>query len=218
MIPIRDENPKKTFPFITILIIAVNIIVYIYQYWLHSELSQEFVLIYGAIPNNIVHLRSLETIVTSMFLHGGLLHLAGNMLYLWIFGDNIEDICGHFKFLLFYFICGFAAFLSHFITSPLSEIPMVGASGAISGILGAYLLKFPKARVHVLIPLFIWIWRIFRIPAVIVLGFWFLIQIWNGFMLIGTGGGVAWFAHIGGFVAGLVLIKVFERKSYKISY
>lgn len=218
MIPIRDENPKKTFPFITILIIAANIYVYIYQYWLHPELSQRFVIMYGAIPNNISHLRSLETIVTSMFLHGGLLHLAGNMLYLWIFGDNIEDICGHFKFLLFYLICGFAAFLAHYFTSPLSEIPMVGASGAISGILGAYLLKFPKARVHVLIPLFIWIWRIFRIPAIIVLGFWFLIQLWNGFMIIGSGGGVAWFAHIGGFIAGLLLINVFEKKSYKVSY
>jgi membrane associated rhomboid family serine protease len=218
MIPIRDENPKKTFPFVTILIIAANIYIYIYQYWLHPELSQRFVLVYGAIPKNIVYLSSLETIVTSMFLHGGLLHLAGNMLYLWIFGDNIEDICGHFKYLLFYLVCGFVAFLSHFITSPFSEIPMIGASGAISGVLGAYLLKFPKARVHVLIPLFIWIWRIFRIPAVVVLGFWFLIQIWNGFMLIGTGGGVAWFAHIGGFVAGLLLIKIFERKRYKVSY
>lgn len=211
MIPIRDENPKKTFPFVTILIIAVNVSIYVYMYWLRPELTESYIFLYGAIPHKIVHLNSLHTILTSMFLHGGFLHLAGNMLYLWIFGDNVEDVCGHSRFLGFYLLSGLAAFFAHFIFSPFSDIPMVGASGAISGVLGAYAVKFPGARIHVLVPLFFWIWRIFAIPAIIVLGFWFLMQLWNGLFFSAGGGGVAWFAHIGGFVAGLFLAKKCRR-------
>ncbi len=218
MIPLKDENPHRSFPVVTISLIAINVVVFIYQLQMQHAEANAFVHQFGAVPFSIVHGQNLYSPFTSMFLHGGLLHIAGNMLYLWIFGDNIEYLCGHFRFLLFYLLCGFIAFLSHFLTTPFSHIPMIGASGAISGVLGAYALKFPRARVYVLIPLFIWIWRIFRIPAAIVLGFWFLIQIISGLFSSGRGPGVAWFAHIGGFVAGIVLIRAFEKKRYKLKY
>ena len=153
-----------------------------------------------------------------MFLHGDLLHLGGNMLYLWIFGDNIEHISGHFKFLVFYLLCGFIAFFSHFVLDLSSTVPMVGASGAISGILGAYVLRFPKARVYVLFWFFFIFVRLIPVPAFIVLGLWFLINIWNSLMVPESMGGVAWFAHIGGFIAGMLFIRAFEKKKYKIRY
>jgi len=217
MIPIRDDNPRRLFPLFTILLIAVNVAVFIYQLTLSPSEAQTFILTYGAVPKQIIQGRGLYTIITSMFVHGGILHLLGNMLYLWIFADNIEGICGYVRFLIFYFICGIAAFAGHFILDPVSTIPMVGASGAISGILGAYALRFPRARVHILFPLFpfIWLWRIIRVPAVFALGFWFLIQIFNAVMS-SRGSGVAWFAHIGGFIAGLILIRVFEKKRYRV--
>ncbi|NIA29218.1 MAG: rhomboid family intramembrane serine protease [Actinobacteria bacterium] len=218
MIPLKDENPQRSFPVVTILLITINVAVFIYQLLMRQAESQTFVYQFGAVPNVIVHGQNLYAPFTSMFLHGGLLHIAGNMLYLWIFGDNVEYLCGHFRFLLFYLLCGFIAFLSHFLTVPFSNIPMIGASGAISGVLGAYALKFPRARVYVLVPLFIWIWRIFRIPAAVVLGFWFLIQIISGLSSPGSGAGVAWFAHIGGFVSGMILIRFFTKKRYKISF
>ena len=219
MIPLRDENPRLLFPLFTIVIIIANVAVYLYQIFLPSDLELQFLYTYGAVPNNIIHGQNVPSALTSMFLHGGLLHLLGNMLYLWIFGDNIEGICGYFRFLIFYALCGFIAFFSHFIVDPFSQIPMVGASGAISGILGAYARRFPRARVHMLFPLFpfIWIWRTIPIPAAIVLGIWFLMQLFNVFVA-GGGGGVAWFAHIGGFVAGFLLIGKFEKKRYKVHY
>ncbi len=226
MIPIRDENSKKTFPIIVILILLANIAVFVQQYFI-DENPEAFVYRLGAIPWEITHFEDLPdqplshdtifpnllTLVTSMFIHGGLLHLLGNLLYLWIFGDNVEALTGHVRFIFFYLACGFVATLTHVVFDPNSTIPMVGASGAISGILGAYLVRFPKARIHVLFIFFILI-RIIRVPAVIVLGFWFLMQIANGVGTLSSEsmGGVAWFAHIGGFVAGILLIPLFEVK------
>lgn len=203
-------------PFVTYTLIAVNVIVYIWQFLQPEDSVREFVNHYGAVPAVIVKGHNWQSIISSMFLHGGLMHLLGNMLYLFVFGDNIEAICGHFRFIIFYLVCGGLAFASHFIFEPMSDIPMIGASGAISGVLGAYALRFPRARVYVLIPIFLWIYRIFRIPAIIVLGIWFLIQLLSGVTLSASGGGVAWFAHIGGFIAGVMLIKSFEKAHYRV--
>lgn len=218
MIPLKDDNPRRSFPFVTYLIIAVNVLVFFHQIRLPANLAQKFIYTYGAVPYQIINGHNLQSMLTSMFLHGGLLHLGGNMLYLYIFGDNIESLCGHIRFFFFYLLCGLLAFASHFVLDPGSSVPMVGASGAISGVLGAYAVRFPRARVHVLIPLFIWIWRIFAIPAAIVLGFWFIMQLFSALMSGPGAGGVAWFAHIGGFIAGLILIRSFEKNRYYIRF
>jgi membrane associated rhomboid family serine protease len=219
MIPIHDDNPRRLFPFITIFFIVMNAAVFIYQLLLSQDDYIAFLYNYGAVPDLIIRGQHLYAIFTSMFLHGGVLHLLGNMLYLWIFGDNIEGICGHGRFIAFYLLCGVIAFASHFVFDPFSSIPMVGASGAISGILGAYAVRFPHARVHVLLPLFpfIWIWRTVRLPAIIVLGFWILLQVFNA-LFASAGSGVAWFAHVGGFIAGLLLIRKFEKRRYRVYY
>ena len=217
MIPLKDDNPNRTFPFITYLLIIINVAVFIYQLFMPSESAQHFIYVYGAVPQLLSKGANLYSPFTSMFLHGGILHLAGNMLYLWIFGDNVEYLCGHFRFLLFYLLCGFIAFLSHYILEPFSPVPMVGASGAISGVLGAYALRFYRAKVLVLVPIFLWIWRFFKIPAGFALGFWFFWQIFNGLFFVHSSQ-VAWFAHIGGFLAGFILIKKFERKNYKVYF
>jgi membrane associated rhomboid family serine protease len=226
MIPIKDDNPQKTFPIMTILLILSNLAVFIYQFKLGSGL-EAFIYRFGTIPWEISHLQespnlsfqfrstipTILTLFTSMFIHGGILHLLGNMIYLWIFGDNIEALIGHFRFLFFFICCGLVATFSHVVAFRDSLYPMVGASGAISGILGAYFLKFPKARVHILIFLFFFI-RIIRVPALIVLGFWFIIQVLSGLSSLGMkgGGGIAWFAHIGGFIAGSFLVFFFEKQ------
>ncbi len=225
MIPIKDDNPTTTIPIVTIFIICINIVVFINQLLMGSS-AEVFIYRFAVIPWEIIHFRDLPnlpplyhstipnilTLFTSMFIHGGFLHLAGNMLYLWIFGDNVESIMGHFRFLIFYFICGLVATLCHVFIEPNSSLPLVGASGAISGVLGAYFVRFPRARVHVLIIFFFFI-RIIRVSALFVLGLWFVIQVLNGFSSIGVqGGGVAWFAHIGGFVSGLILVFFFERE------
>jgi len=226
MIPIKDDNPTYTFPVITILLILANIGIFIYQFLLGQE-AQAFISKLGAIPWEITHFRELPglpleyrsefpnilTLFTSMFLHGGPFHLLGNMLYLWIFGDNIEALVGHARFLGFYLCCGLVATLSHVISDPASTTPMVGASGAISGVLGAYFLRFPRAKVHVLI-FFLFFIRVIRVSALFVLGFWLVMQVLNGFGSLGfqRGGGIAWFAHIGGFIAGMVLVFFFEKK------
>lgn len=213
MIPLKDDNPRSAFPVLTITLIAVNILAFL----LELQFGLEYVVMkYGAIPIEIVNGQDLETMFTSMFLHGGFMHLAGNMLYLWIFGDNIESYLGRFKFILFYLICGLIAILAHIFMSGSSEVPMVGASGAISGILGAYLIKYPKAKVLVLIPIIFFI-TVRRIPALFVLGFWFIMQLFSGVVTIGgEGGGVAFWAHIGGFVAGLGLILLLSEKKRKV--
>ena len=214
MFPYKDDNPTKSFPSVTIGIIVLNIVVFILQV-LSSGDGQRIVFAYGAIPHNIVSLESTQpihpflTIFTSMFMHGGLFHIFGNMLYLWIFGNNIEDRIGHFRFIIFYFFCGIIAAFSHTLAAADSNVPMIGASGAVSGVLGAYLLLFPYARVHTVIFLGFFVQTV-QIPALIVIGFWAIIQIVNGLITQGllNQGGVAWFAHVGGFIAGLVTIKL----------
>ena len=218
MLPLRDENPTRTFPFITVLIIVINCILFIVELG-QGENIAVFIQSFGCTPYEISTGYDIEplilfpvrfTVFTSMFLHGGWMHLVGNMLYLWIFGNNIEDRLGHLRFIVFYFLAGAIGSLVQIMISPLSTIPQIGASGAISGILGAYILLFPKAKVLTLVPLFYFI-RIIRLPAYFILGFWFVLQIINGFVSLSytAQGGVAFFAHIGGFIAGLILIKPF---------
>lgn len=214
MIPYKDDNPTRTFPIVTIGLLTANIAVFILQ--LISPLNpRQVVYAYGAIPHFIISFSTVQpihpflTVFTSMFMHGGLLHLVTNMLYLWIFGDNIEDTLGHIRFILFYFLCGIAAAYSHAITDPSSMLPMIGASGAVAGTLGAYLLLFPRARVHTLI-FFGFFVQIVRLPAVLVIGLWIVIQFINGILSTDPveQSGIAWFAHIGGFICGVIIIKL----------
>lgn len=219
MIPYKDDNPTTHFPIITILLITLNTLVFLFQMVSNTD-SRAIIYSYGVIPHNLLQgdekmgIPVTVNLLTSMFLHGGILHLAGNMLYLWIFGNNIEDQLGIFRFIVFYLLCGVIATYTHALSDPSSTIPMIGASGAISGILGAYLVLFPRARVHTLIFLGFFI-QVIRIPAIIVIGFWIVIQFINGLLsrgFYGGSGGVAWFAHIGGFLAGVILIKLFLKK------
>lgn len=225
MIPFKDDNPTEITPFVTVTFIVICVLVFLYEISLPAQASEIFIYSYGAIPavvfgnaqlpTELERLPSYGTLISSMFLHGGWMHLIGNMLYLWIFGNNIEDVMGHFKFIVFYIVCGVLAALSHAFIDPQSDVPMVGASGAISGILGAYLLLFPHARVLVLIPLGFFS-RLMYVPAGLVLGLWFLMQLLSGGMSFGNqGGGVAFFAHIGGFLAGMLLIGVFKYPHVK---
>ncbi|MFQ5580639.1 MAG: rhomboid family intramembrane serine protease [Nitrospiria bacterium] len=221
MIPIKADLPTHTFPLVTIFIISINIFVFLYEISLGAS-SEQFILTFGAIPFNLTHIATLFTVgepvspvfksmITSMFLHGDLWHVGGNMLYLWIFGNNIEDEVGHLRFIFFYLLCGVVAVSSHAVVNPTSQVPMIGASGAVSGVLGAYLICFPTARILTLVPLGFFVHMI-RIPAIIVLGFWIVAQFTNGIFSLQAGGGVAWFAHIGGFIAGMVLIYKFKRR------
>jgi membrane associated rhomboid family serine protease len=220
MIPLRDNIPSSRAPVLTIGLIAVNVVVYVIQTMLPPQQVGEFIHLYGLIPLEISSgapfvphpVPLYATIVTSMFIHGGLFHLGGNMLYLWIFGDNVEDRMGRPKFLMFYLLSGAGAAAAQIWANPASKIPMIGASGAISGVLGAYLFLFPRARVLTLIPLGLFS-RVAEIPALVVLGFWIVVQVLNGVMTFGSqAGGVAWLAHIGGFVAGLVMVMPFAGR------
>jgi membrane associated rhomboid family serine protease len=219
MIPLGDENPTRIFPIITISLIALNSLVFFYQLSL-GRYEEAFILKYGAIPWEITHNIDRPplipfpirlTLISSMFLHGGFMHLIGNMVYLWIFGNNIEEATGHLRFTIFYLICGTIAAFSHILTAPNGGIPMVGASGAISGVLGAYLILYPHARILTLIP--VGGIGIVKIPALFVLGFWIILQFINGTASLGAGerGGVAWFAHVGGFIAGSILVHFFKK-------
>ncbi len=218
MIPLKDDNPTSRPPIVTVGLIALNIIAFAYEMLLPPQARAAMIIQMGLIPAEVTSGISVGpefplplTLFTSMFLHGGLLHLAGNMLYLWVFGNNVEDQTGHVRFLAFYLLCGVAAAGTQIAASPNSEIPMIGASGAIAGVLGAYMLMFPHARVLTLVPIFIFI-RLMYLPAVVVLGLWFLYQILlSASAGQGAGGGVAFFAHIGGFVAGMLLIWVFRK-------
>ncbi len=210
-LPLKDENPTQRFPLVTVILISLNILVFLYQVFSPQGLTH-FILRMGAIPYEITHFTTITQIprifpplslVTSLFLHGSFLHLFGNMLYLWIFGNNIEDFLGPFRFILFYLLSGLGASLVHIAFHPSSLVPMIGASGAIAGILGAYFLLYPGARVLTLV--FVWIQPI---PAFFILGLWFIAQVMN----IGIGGGVAWFAHIGGFLIGIALIRIYAKK------
>ena len=216
MIPLRDDNPTQTFPSVTITLIAINTLVYLLQTTMPADAQLTFLYRFGAIPRALINLADpfpgdgippYLTVITSMFVHGGFLHLAGNMLFLWIFGNNIEDVLGHVLFIFFYFGCGAVAAFSHILTNPDSIQPMVGASGAIAGVMGGYLVLFPRARVLTLFliifyPLLIWI------PAVVVLGLWFLLQFLNA----GAGTDVAWTAHVGGFICGMIAIKILPKQ------
>lgn len=220
MIPFKDDTPTTTFPFITIGIITLNSAIYIWGLLIPADL-QKVAYAYGAIPHNLMTFTGNQpippaaTIFSSMFLHGGLLHVAGNMLYLWIFGDNIEDSLGHFRFLIFYLSAGVVAAYANAAVEAASYIPMIGASGAVSGVLGAYLLLFPRSRVHTLV-FFGFFLQVVRIPASFVIGFWAVIQFLNGLLAKGIlhQGGIAWFAHIGGFLFGLITTKLWlpDRK------
>ena len=215
MLPLADHNPRRTTPVVNIILIVVNVLMFFWELQLQASrvlepalMSVAFVPVRfwnapGALLPNVV------TMFVSMFLHGGWLHLGGNMLYLWIFGDNIEDRLGHGKYLFFYLACGLLATLAHAVMNPGSDVPSIGASGAIAGVLGAYIVLFPKQRVTTLIPIFIFI-TVREIPAVFLLGFWIVMQLFFGAASMGgdlqRSGGVAYFAHIGGFVAGMLLI------------
>jgi len=205
MIPLRDTQPSRTTPIVTVGIIVVNVLVFLYQVSLDRFSVNHLIAEYGVIPDRL-HALSL---VTSMFLHGGWMHLIGNMWFLWIYGDNVEDVLGHAKYLLFYLLAGVAAALLQVAFNWDSRVPMIGASGAIAGVMGAYLIKFPRARILTLIPVFVFFTTV-EIPAVFMLLYWFVIQFFSGVGSIGyshlSQGGVAWFAHIGGFVAGMILI------------
>jgi membrane associated rhomboid family serine protease len=220
MIPIRDRNPSGTFPYITIGVICLNVAVFLFQLSLGQRIDA-FLFQFGVIPIRVIHYADIPDVnimdayfpfFSYMFLHGGFIHLIGNMWYLWIFGDNIEDMLGRLKFIIFYLVCGIGAAAIHVYFNSWSGIPCIGASGAVAGVLGAYMVSFPKAKVLVVLPLFI-IWQIVELPAIVVLGFWFLIQFFSGTAAITTveGGGVAWWAHIGGFIIGVVLIKIFPK-------
>ncbi|MEM8629947.1 MAG: rhomboid family intramembrane serine protease [Pseudomonadota bacterium] len=206
MFPLRDHNPSEKTPFVTWALIAINVVIFLSYYGLFSQPGQlqAFFLTWGIVPARLSFGSGYETLVTSMFLHGGWLHLGGNMLFLWIFGDNLEEEFGHIGYLIFYLACGIGAGLSHVFIDPASRIPTVGASGAIAGVMGGYLLLFPKARVDILF-IFIIIIRIIPVPAWVMLGLWFVIQFVGGVESDSSGGGVAYWAHAGGFVIGFVL-------------
>ncbi len=213
MIPIADESPRGYRPYVNYTLIALNIL----SYFFWQQHTESFIYTYGLVPAKFFSAQyqpeAFLTIFTSMFMHGGLGHLFGNMLYLYIFGDNVEYTLGHVRYLFFYLTVGIAAALMQAFLAPNSTIPMVGASGAISGVLGAYLVKFPRNRISILIIFFFFI-DIIHVPAVIVLSLWFIFQLFNGWLALlpGLQGGVAWFAHIGGFAAGFFLIKYFEPR------
>ena len=206
MFPIRDHNPSNGLPFVTWTLIAINVLVFLSYVDLFAEprALNTFFLTYGMVPAAVTSGGHELTVFTSMFLHGGFLHLLGNMLFLYIFGDNLEDVFGHVGFLAFYLISGIGAGLAHVYVDPGSTIPTVGASGAIAGVMGGYLLLFPRARVDILF-IFIIIVRIIPVPAWVMLGLWFALQLTNGVAADPSGGGVAYWAHAGGFLIGLVL-------------
>ena len=211
MIPISDELRRQRVPLVTYALIGINIVAFLFQLTLGREVQSLF-MTFGAVPARITSPASSPlvyvTLLTSMFLHGGWAHLIGNLLYLGIFGDNVEDAMGHSWYTLFYLAAGVAAGIAQVATAPSSTIPAIGASGAIAGVLGVYLVLHPTAPVRVLVPTFFFM-RVARLPAILVLGMWFVIQLFNGALSLGVRtmatGGVAWFAHIGGFVAGLVV-------------
>jgi len=238
MIPLKDYRPTRNFPVMTVVLIAINVAVFIQDRLSgHYELMRvntgeglvqirQFVgglsSYFSLVPSNLVShpLLAWPTIFTSMFLHGNWLHIGSNMLFLWVFGDNIEDSLGRFRFIVFYFLCGFAAAVTQVLSAPASTIPMVGASGAVAGVLGAYLLLFPRNRILTLIPFFIFFTTV-QLPAYVIIGYWALLQFLNAYLLKGggmlRGGGVAYFAHIGGFIAGMILIMVLAGREQRTS-
>jgi membrane associated rhomboid family serine protease len=216
-IPLKDLNPRRNSPIVNTLLILSNIAVFVYQLTLPPNAFKAFVTANATIPARIpgwfsghVHLEAaFLPLLTSMFLHSGFMHIAGNMLFLWIFGDNVEDFFGHIPYLLFYLVCGISAGLLHVLFNLNSPLPAVGASGAISGVMGAYALLYPRARILTLVFIFL-----VPIPAIFILGYWFLLQFLGGISAMGAAatGGVAWWAHVGGFLTGIFLTKLAQRK------
>lgn len=206
MFPLRDDRPTYTAPVVTTLLIIACSLVFLYELMLDDYSRNYFMMTYGVVP---AHLR-LPTLFTSMFLHGGWSHIIGNMLFLWAFGKSLEDAMGHSKFLAFYLSCGVLSALVHVFFNYYSRMPTVGASGAIAGVMGAYLLKFPRANIHTLVFVFVFVTTA-DIPAVFILMYWFVTQLFSGYGSIAhthvSDTGVAWFAHIGGFIAGMILVQ-----------
>jgi membrane associated rhomboid family serine protease len=216
VIPLRDINPTARFAIMTAILIALNILVFVFELALGEAGSEQFILLFALVPQDLFSgqgngIAPAATLFTSMFLHGGILHVAGNMLYLWIFGNNVEDAMGRLRFILFYALCGLFAASAHAVMNSASPIPMIGASGAVSGVLGAYLLLYPRARVVTLLIFGFYI-RTIQVPAMAVLLFWFLLQFLSAAFSGDTGGGIAWYAHIAGFVAGMLMIGIFKRR------
>jgi membrane associated rhomboid family serine protease len=225
VIPLRDDNPSGTAPIVTIVFIVMCVLVFLWQLSFGPQGGQRIVYALGVVPASLLGQGQLPpelalvspwmTVFTSMFMHGGWMHLIGNLLYLWIFGDNVEDSMGHGRFVVFYLLCGIAAVLAQALPDPSSTIPMIGASGAISGVLGAYLLLYPHARVLVAIPLGFFL-HTMRIPAGLVLVLWFGLQLFSSAMAQPGQGGVAFRAHIGGFIAGMILIPLFKQRRVRL--
>jgi membrane associated rhomboid family serine protease len=216
MIPLRSTERTYSKATVVTSLIVVNVLIFLYQITMDPYTLEPFVERWGIVPDTIS--QHLYTLLTSMFLHGGWLHVAGNMLYLWVFGRGVEDLIGSGPFLAFYLCCGLAAGVLQVVTNPYSHLPTIGASGAIAGVMGAYVIKFPRARIVTLVFIFVFITTT-EIPAWIMLAWWFVIQLFNGFGSLATAnyniGGIAWFAHVGGFVAGMLLIRAFPIKQRK---
>ena len=217
MIPLRDVIPSRTTPYITVTIIVLNALAWFYELVLPPDVLPVFLQVYGVVPANF----HATTLLTSMFLHGSWSHVVGNMWYLWIFGDNIEDRVGHGRFVVFYLLCGFAAAIGQTVIDPESTLPMIGASGAIAGVMGAYFVLYPRSRVLTLIPLVIF-WEVVELPAIFLLGFWFLMQLFSAGAIAITastgGGGVAFMAHVAGFASGVAGIYIFRRRQRPEQY
>jgi membrane associated rhomboid family serine protease len=211
MIPLRDTQRSNSTPVVTVLLIVANCLVFLMELSLGPHARNQFVQVYGLVPDRMV----LRSLVTCIFLHGGWMHLIGNMWFLWVFGNNIEDALGHFQYLVFYLLCGVAAGLAHVVANLNSPVPTIGASGAIAGVMGAYLVKFPRARITTLVPVLIF-FTTFDLPAAFLLAYWFLIQLFSGVGSVAsshiTEHGVAWFAHVGGFLAGILLILILPTR------
>ena len=223
MLPLYDDNPRQSFPVVTLTIIGMCVSVFLWQLSMPAESERAIVLSFGLIPArfsgefclpvNAITIPAWLTVFTSLFFHLGWFHLGSNMLFLWIFGDNVEDAMGHLRFVIFYFACGAAAALAQVAASPSGVEPMVGASGAIAGVLGAYILLYPRANVRTLVLLGVFV-TVVRIPAAIVLGIWFAFQFWSA---LGPGSeGIAVWAHVGGFVAGLILVPFLKRSEISL--
>lgn len=224
MIPLRDVNPSRTRPFVTYTLIVLNVLAFFIELLLGREMN-EFIFAFGVVPARVLHdiemqqlhFSTLFPFLSSMFLHGGWMHLIGNMLFLHVFGDNVEDRFGHGRFLGFYLFAGFAAASAQIVMNPSSGIPMIGASGAIAGVLGAYILMFPRAKVSTLIPIVVF-FQIVELPAFIFLGIWFAMQMLSGVLslgIAGDAGGVTWWAHIGGFAAGVIMLPFLRKPSWR---
>ena len=212
MIPLRDVIPSRTTPYITVTIIGLNALAWLFEISLPQDDLNQFLYVYGVVPAQF----SAATLITSMFLHGSWMHVIGNMWYLWIFGDNVEDRLGHAWFIVFYLVCGIIAALGQIAVDPTSSLPTIGASGAIAGVMGAYFVLYPRSRVLTLVPLILW-WEVFELPAIVLLGFWFLFQLFNAGEIAVTagahaGGGVAFMAHVAGFVFGGVVVLALRQK------